>query len=430
MFTHPLELGPNTDSALAELPSQRGVFAIYGHDGSAEPYRSHTANLGRRLQRLLGTEDASTKRLNLRQRAARLEYSVTGSPLESLLLLYQSYRDPRQRLKLRPPPMLRCAVENSYPRVYVTTKLSLKAAQHFYGPFASRVSAENYLEAVLDLFLLRRCQPNLTPDPAFPGCIYSEMHKCLAPCFQGCTDERYAAETEAVCAFLDTRGESRLTQVAAERDAASAELDFEKAAALHSRYEKARATAQLAPELARPLPQIQAVILERSAQPDSVAVYLFTRMQFFGPVEFSTLGMRHGNEQSKSSSLFVQPMQIAAVPLQDSGAPVITAMPAQSLDARFSAALEPLLEQAATAGDPAAFRASDHLALLRRWFYRPESQKTGEIFFAGKSLDEAGPNLAAADFPVRRILRGISRVVTGQNASQAKPFQAETGQPV
>jgi len=423
VFTHALELGPNTDAALAGLPQQRGVFAIYGQDDAAEPYLSHTANLSRRLQRLLGSMDASSKRLNLRQRAARIEYSATGSPLESLLLLYSAYNDPRQRLKLRPPPMLRCAVENDYPRVYLTTRLSLKAAEHFYGPFASRASAETYLDAVLDLFLLRRCQPDLAPDPAFPGCIYSEMHKCLAPCFQGCTDARYSDETRAVCDFLDTRGESLLKQIAGERDAASANLDFEKAAALHQRFEKAKAAAQLAPELARPLPQIQAVVVERSAQEESIALYLFTRFQFFGPVEFSTLGMRHGNEQSKSSSLFVQPMQIAPVPLEESGSTAVMVESAKTLDARLASALDGLLQQAAAAPAPSSARACDHLALLRRWYYRPESQKTGEIFFA--NTPEPDVALSAAAFPMRRILRGISRVATGQSASQATALQQE-----
>jgi len=38
---------------------------------------------------------------------------------------------------------------------------------------------------------------------------------------------------------------------------------------------------------------------------------------------------------------------------------------------------------------------SDHLSLLRRWYYRPEKQRRGEIFF---------PN-ADGGWPVRRILR-------------------------
>jgi excinuclease ABC subunit C len=422
MFRTALELESGMDAALAQVPSARGVFAVFSADAAAEPYISQTANLRRRLQRLLGADGAATKRLNLRDRAARVEYSATGSPLESLLLLYAGYRDPRRRLKLRAPPLLRFAMENAYPRVYPTARLNMKAAENFYGPFASRVAAESYLDAVLDLFLLRRCQPDLVPDPAFPGCIYSEMHKCLAPCFQGCSDQRYAEEAQAVRCFLDTGGEALMKDIAAQRDAASAALDFEKAAALHERLEKVKTAAHLAPELARPLPSNQAILVERSAREESVTLFLFTDCRFFGPVEFATFGMRHGNEQSQSSSLFVQPVQLAPVPLEESGA--TAEPPAPTLEQRLREAIEQLAEQARRARPASSAGAGDHLALLRRWFYRPENQKTGEIFFAQSS----GPlvHLGAPAFPLRRILRGVSRVFTGQHASRAKPLQAES----
>ncbi len=46
---------------------------------------------------------------------------------------------------------------------------------------------------------------------------------------------------------------------------------------------------------------------------------------------------------------------------------------------------------------------SDHLSLLRRWYYRPEKQRTGEVFL---------PN-ADGSWPIRRILRGAARTVLG-----------------
>jgi hypothetical protein len=147
-------------------------------------------------------------------------------------------------------------------------------------------------------------------------------------------------------------------------------------------------------------------------------------------VQFSTFGMRHGNEQSTSSSLFVQPVQLAPVPLdgptelgpQTERTSVGTTL---SLDQRLGAALQTLLNSAEAAPRASSAVAMDHLALLRRWFYRPESQRTGEIFFAA-SAPEAGAQLSPAAFPLRRMLRGISRVVTGQSASQATALQSES----
>ena len=58
-----------------------------------------------------------------------IEYTVTGSEFESSLCLYQAslrafgYRA-KKRLRLRPPVFLRMSVDNPYPRVYVTAKIS------------------------------------------------------------------------------------------------------------------------------------------------------------------------------------------------------------------------------------------------------------------------------------------------------------------
>ena len=51
-----------------------------------------------------------------------------------------------------------------------------------------------------------------------------------------------------------------------------------------------------------------------------------------------------------------------------------------------------------------AIEMMENLAILKRWYYR--SLKVGEIFFA----DEQG------ELPLRRLVRGISRVFRGEKA--------------
>ena len=104
------------------------VFALRGADESAEPYVSKTTNLRKRLQRLLAPPESQSKRLNLRERTATIEYSLTGSDFESVLLLYQTLRQEfpetyQKRLRLRPAPVVRFNLENEYPRAYITTRI-------------------------------------------------------------------------------------------------------------------------------------------------------------------------------------------------------------------------------------------------------------------------------------------------------------------
>ncbi len=310
-------------AALSALPQSPAVFALYGADAHAEPYIGRTPNLRGRLERLLQPSAKHPRRLQLAGMVRRIEWQLTGSEFESLLgqfsLLEECFgAKALERMHLRHPAFVRFLGSNPYPRVTITYRPSLREADWAYGPFPSRAAAERFAEEALKLFLLRRCTFDLNPDPSYPGCVYSEMKMCLAPCFKGCTDERYAEESAAVERFLATRGESRLITLRAGRDEASANLEFESAAAFHSQIQRVEAVRSLAAELVRPLSRLRAVILQASANPGEVAVFLFENGRLRGPAAFSTLGMRIQNEQSGSTSLFPQPLAFEPVP-EDQG---------------------------------------------------------------------------------------------------------------
>lgn len=407
-------------AALAQLPRNAAVFALYGADTHAEPYIGRTPNLRARLERLLQPSPKHPRRLQLAGRVRRIAWRLTGSEFESLLVQFNLLQDQYgakslERMHLRMPAFVRFLGGNPYPRVVVTHRPSQREADWAYGPFPSRAAAERFADEMLKLFLLRRCVDDLHPDPSFPGCVYSEMKMCLAPCFKGCTDERYAEESAAVESFLATRGENQLVTLRTQRDQASANLEFESAAALHAQVQKVEAVRALASELVQPLSRLRAVILQASAQPDEVAVFLFENGRLRGPAPFSTVGMRIQNEQSGSSSLFAQPVALEPVPegrnqQGDQETEIGTGIKDQSSSAKTSRGmLEARLDEllAALAQDatpPTATERQGHLALLKRWFYRPEIRREGEIFFPG-------PISTSDDkWPLKAILRGIGRV--------------------
>jgi hypothetical protein len=266
------------------------------------------------------------------------------------------------------------------------------------------------------------------------------MKMCLAPCYKGCTEERYAEEAASVKQFLATRGESRLVQLRTQREEASTNLDFESAAAVHTQVQRVEGVRALAAELVRPLSQLRAVVLQASANPGEVAVFLYENGRLSGPAGFSTLGMRIQNEQSGSTSLFAHPMAIEPIPeetgnreqgsgisegevaaeeaLSESTAPEVTdetrvALPTKAargvLEARMEAALA---ELALPSGSPSATLRQGHLALLKRWYYRAEARRSGEIFFA----DSEGR------WPVKAMLRGVGRVA-GKMLAAGKPSE-------
>jgi hypothetical protein len=71
----------------------------------------------------------------------------------------------------------------------------------------------------------------------------------------------------------------------------------------------------------------------------------------------------------------------------------------QSIESRVQETLAFFPEQKANS----ALETMEHIAILKRWYYR--SSRTGEIFFA-----------VDGELPMRRVVRGISRVFRGEKS--------------
>jgi excinuclease ABC subunit C len=373
VLTERLEFAPERDAEIfSAVPAAPAVFLLRGEDVQAEPYVSKTANLRRRLQRLLGPVEERTKKLNLRDRVRWIKYTPTGSDFESGFILYKVLRSifPKtysNRLRFRFAPLVKLHLENEYPRASITTRLGkLKGRNVYYGPFASRTAAEKFMNDSLDFFKMRRCVDELHPDPAFPGCIYSEMKMCLAPCFKGCRDEEYSAEVGRVQAYFDSGGESLLREFSTQREAASSNLAFEDAAAIHVRLEKLKPIMSQFPEIVRRLDRLSALIIQPCHITNSVTFFRLDSGAISGPAVFCIQTAEHTKSQSMESRIQI----------------VLESLP----PARLGSALETM----------------EHLALLKRWYYR--GRRIGEIFLA----DDKGV------FPMRRIVRGIGRVLRGE----------------
>ena len=373
MLTEHVEFVPENDSGVLDtIPAAPAVFLLRGENTEAEPYVSKTANLRRRLYRLLGPAEERTKRLNLRDRVRSIEFTLTGSDFESGFVLYSVFRQAfpktyQSRLRFRFPPFVRMHLENEYPRASVTTRLGRSNGRSaYYGPFVSRAIAEKFMNDSLDFFKMRRCVDDLHPDPAFPGCVYSEMKMCLAPCFKGCTDSEYESEVSRVRNYFDTGGNSLVRELELRREAASADLAFEDAALIHAQMEKLKPIVSPLPEIVHRLDLLSALMIQPSHIAGAVAFFVIKAGQIVGPGTFK-----------------IQAAEFAK---------------SQSMESRVQEALGSVQSPEGKS----ALETMEHMAMLKRWYYR--TRRIGEIFFADSN----------GDLPMRRIVRGISRVYRGE----------------
>lgn len=353
------------DQALAQAPNRPAVFLLWPKEG--EPYLARTALLRRRLLRLLKEREKPSRLLNLRYTIRRIEYYLTGSAFESAIRMYELARRhfPQtylEILKLRMPPYVKVILNNPFPRTQITTHLSRSPGMYF-GPFRTRATAELFESQMLDLFQIRRCQEDLEPSPAHPGCIYGEMGMCLRPCQQVVGPEEYRHEVERVEQFLRSNGGSLVESIEKSRDRYSEEMMFEEAARQHKRLEKVQEVLKLRDELVRSVDHLHGVAVTASGEPNAVMLW---------PVRAGA--WLHGHAFRFDIS---------------EGKPV-------SLDRKLRelfGALETLAEEVQTMREQ-----QEYLALLARWFY--SSWRDGEWIFCD----------SFAAVPYRKLVNAISRV--------------------
>jgi excinuclease ABC subunit C len=378
------------------LPSKAAVCLVELNDSNAEPLLIRTQDLRRRLKRLLGPPDPTSKRLNLRGLARGVRYRAVGSTFEQSLTYYQHakklfpqrYRD---LLRIRPPAVLKVSLRNAYPRCYVTRHISVDSsgtptAGSYYGPFPSRGAALAFANRALDFFKMRRCQIKIRRDPTFPGCLYSEMKMCLAPCFAGCSKEEYDAEVQRFVKFLESSGESLRATFETERERASDDLDFERAATLHKKVEKLDEVLRGRPDLARRIQALDAVILQRAAGEQVVSAYRVQGGKLCEPF-FLPFG-EIASQPRSAEEIFRNYLDPAVDSLGAGQLPNALPSGAEQLGVGQTIEQLPLSKG----------ELSEHLWLVARWFY--SNPRTGEIFFREKN-----------DWPYRRILRACSRLL-------------------
>jgi len=396
-----LDCGQEFDPAreqefFAALPPRPAVFSVEPRDASAHPYLVRTADLRRRAERLLRVPESPGKRLNLRAFAARVRYRLTGSTFEQNLLLYQHARALfpqryRALVRLRPPALLKVNLSNEYPRCYVTRRI-FSDGGFYFGPFPTRRLAEAFANEFLDLFRIRRCQIKIRRDPSFPGCIYSEMKMCLAPCFAGCSKAEYDVEVGRVVGFLASSGTALVGELEREREAASESLDFERAAALHRRIEKVAEVLRGLPELARKLDELDAVILQPAAEESAVAIFAVRGGWIADP-----FFLRFGELAS-------QPRSVEEILRQNLEPHVLKPQKGAEED-RSDTEDSPSPDRTTPRGEELA----EHLTLLSQWYYSKPRQ--GEIL------------VRQAEWPYLRIIRACSRLLAPQ---ASLPFASDS----
>ncbi len=227
---------------LDNLPARPGVYIMKDAQGRVI-YVGKAVNLRNRVRSyfqpaVLRASGVTSKTARLVQDVADIEVIVVDSELEALLTeinLIKAHQ-PRYNIRLKDDkryPYIKVHWADPYPAVTVTRRM-VQDGSRYFGPYTSAAAVYQTLD------VLRRAFPFLTCDREITGrderaCLYYDIKLCNAPCVGAVTQEQYRATIQALMDFLQGRSDAIIKQLAAEMQAASDRLEFEKAARLRDR---------------------------------------------------------------------------------------------------------------------------------------------------------------------------------------------------
>src|SRR5277367_981863 len=215
-----------------QLPPQPGVY-LFQDAGGKILYVGKARSLRSRVKSyFLESRWQDAKTGSLVREIADLEYIVVDNEKEALALENNLIKRhmPKFNVLLRDDktyPYIRYTAFEKYPRVYVTRRLN-KDGSTYFGPYFPASLAYRLVHLIHKHFLVPSCTVDLGRSHPRP-CLQYYIHRCLGPCADLVTDERYAEAARDVRLFLEGRRNDLSRSLKERMERASEEQRYEEA---------------------------------------------------------------------------------------------------------------------------------------------------------------------------------------------------------
>ena len=241
------DAGFDVGAFMRTVTERPGVYRMRDAHGEII-YVGKASNLRSRLSSYFQKTLDNRKTRALVGAIADVETTVTGSAAEALILEHNLIKEHRPRYNV----VLRD--DKSYPYIFVSTRdeyprLSYqrgarKAKGKYIGPYPSAGAVKRSMRLVQKLFKVRQCEDSYFRNRSRP-CLQHQIKRCTAPCVGLISPEDYAEDVAMTVRVLDGKGGEVVKDLAARMEAASASLEFERAARLRDQIGSLKAVSDL-----------------------------------------------------------------------------------------------------------------------------------------------------------------------------------------
>ena len=230
-------------SIVRNLPDSPGCYQ-YLNDSGVIIYVGKAKNLKRRVSSYFNKEQQTLKTKLLVSKIADIKYVVVNSETDALLLennLIKQHK-PRYNVLLKDDktyPSI-CITKEYFPKIFKTRKINKEYGRYF-GPYTNSGALNALLQLTKELFPLRTCNLNITPEGVRSGryapCLEYQIKNCCAPCIGKISKDDYVKYIDEITAIL--KGDIKILQekLLSEMKEKASNLEFEAAAEIKKRYE-------------------------------------------------------------------------------------------------------------------------------------------------------------------------------------------------
>ena len=224
-------------SLVKRLPNSPGVYRMFNASGDVL-YVGKARNLKKRVSSYAKMGGHSNRIARMIQQTRTMEFVTTHTETEALLLEANLIK------RLRPRFNVLLRDDKSFPYIVLTDdhpspgifkhRGARQKKRSYFGPFASAGSVTRTINAMQRAFLIRTCSNNVFESRTRP-CLLHQIKRCSAPCTGEISEADYANLVKDAKRFLSGKSSDIQSQLSEQMQAASEQLDFERAAIYRDR---------------------------------------------------------------------------------------------------------------------------------------------------------------------------------------------------